>query len=814
MGSGVIGRYRVIEKLGEGGMAAVFKVYDPQLDREVAVKMIHTSLGGEKMLKRFEREARALGQLAHPNIVKVLDYGEQDGRPYLVMEYIPGGKTLRDQMGSPLPYKEAARLLLPVVEAVAFAHQRHIIHRDIKPTNILIREDGAPKLADFGIAKFTETEPTIELTGAGAVVGTPEYMAPEQILGQDVDERADLYALGCVFYEMVTGRKPFDATTPIEMMFQKVEKSVPPPRLVVPDLPQEVERLILSATEKNTWDRLGRAEIFAEALRQFIQGDATLTAEVRREIARPTKRKLPLWAALAAAGTVVAGLLLAYLLAGGSGRLQGMTNEAALSPQAIAASTAEATSTWTVSPPPILPQAVTSSPTAAVSPTLTLTPEPSLTPTITPFPTREFILEENIKQIELLYAVNVPETDYFSSDFQFSPDGSFLVLTNGRGQIQVWRTMDWKQVYAVNPATQDPSAFSQVVVKVLFSPDGSQVVIARSSGIEIRSTQDWKLENSLKVGPSGSGYKPIEIAVSPDGQMIASISVPQDWSEYRSSSVDPLVCSLQIWSLQDGGLSHEMNLQNLCSGLNFSPDGQLLAIYAPYQKSSSNWIQAIWLWRTGDGSLSAILEEEYGGVFSQDSRYMAGIYLWDLAGCAANLDVCGKQVGRLRNPGWRFDSQRTFLKDNTLFTTLGRIWQTKDAKVYYTIEGLSRSFNDTVITPDKRLMIIQIAEGLVFYDLEKLMVLFQLPGISFPKSGYIKDGKGVYLSPDGTLLATRQSELLRVRRTSDGGVVYSFDGVPSVLSLAFSPDGRLLEVVNQPTTSNIVMSYWGLPWKP
>jgi serine/threonine protein kinase len=165
-------------------MAAVFKAYDSSLERYVAIKVIRTEIFmDQEFLKRFQREARALAQLDHPYILKVLDYGEQDGMPYLVMPFAPGG-TLKERMVSPWPYQEAARLLAPIARALECAHQQLIIHRDVKPANILFTPSGSPILSDFGIAKMLDIGESMQLTGTGMGIGTPDYMAPEQWLGR------------------------------------------------------------------------------------------------------------------------------------------------------------------------------------------------------------------------------------------------------------------------------------------------------------------------------------------------------------------------------------------------------------------------------------------------------------------------------------------------------------------------------------------------------------------------------------------------------------------------------------------------------
>lgn len=208
-----LGRYQITAQLGTGGMATVYKAYDTRLERYVAIKVIRSEhKQDEGFLKRFEREAKTLAQLSHPNIVKVLDYGEYEGAPYLVMEYVGGG-TLKKK-GVRRQWIEVARLLAPMARALEYAHQHNIIHRDVKPANFLLTETGAPMLSDFGIAKILESEETSQLTGTGVGISTPAYMAPEQGSGKGVDKRADIYSLGVVFYEMVTGQTPYQADTP------------------------------------------------------------------------------------------------------------------------------------------------------------------------------------------------------------------------------------------------------------------------------------------------------------------------------------------------------------------------------------------------------------------------------------------------------------------------------------------------------------------------------------------------------------------------------------------------------------------------
>lgn len=311
-----LGRYQILEALGEGGMATVFKAYDTRLGRYVALKVMRPLATPQPaLMRRFELEARALASLAHPAIVRVLDYGEHDGWPYLVLEMTPGG-TLRDWLppgpdGSarPLAWREAARFLLPIARALEFAHQRGIIHRDVKPGNILLTESGQPMLSDFGIAKTFENEGTTDLTAVGVRLGTPEYMSPEQCLGQPVDYRTDIYSLGAVFYEMVTGRKPFTADSPMAVMHRQIYDPLPPPRRANPGLPPAVEDVLYRAMAKGPGERYQNMGEFASALEDLARGEPTGESQGVAPFgpARPARRA---WLARALLG---AGLLLALL---------------------------------------------------------------------------------------------------------------------------------------------------------------------------------------------------------------------------------------------------------------------------------------------------------------------------------------------------------------------------------------------------------------------------------------------------------------------------------------------------------------------
>jgi serine/threonine-protein kinase len=394
-----LGRYHILEQLGEGGMATVYKAYDTRLETDVAVKFIRTEELSpkvlERALKRFEREAKSLARLTHANIVKVTDYGEYEGSPYLVMEYLPGGTLKQKLAGRPMAWQETIKILLPIARALDYAHRLGVIHRDVKPANILITADGDPVLTDFGIAKIIAEESTLDLTGTSAAVGTPEYMAPEQATAKFVDKRADIYSFGIVLYEMVTGRKPFTADTPMAVLIKQATEPLPRPAQFVRDLPPRLEQILLKALAKNPDDRYQSMGELANALEEMAQNTKTVkpmprqptrneTVTIADKKPAPTPAPSPVigkakkdagenpaWRKWLPLGGLV--ILLGIALAIGNGLLDlGKQGMGPLSD--LATETATPTNTNTATPTKTLTPTVTFTPT----PTATFTPTPSI----------------------------------------------------------------------------------------------------------------------------------------------------------------------------------------------------------------------------------------------------------------------------------------------------------------------------------------------------------------------------------------------------------------------------------------------------
>src|SRR4051794_25892383 len=255
-------------------MATVYEANDLRLDRTVAVKVMHPGLGDDdEFAARFVAEARSAARLSHPNVVSVFDQGNDDGTVFLAMELIPG-HTLRDTIGkeAPLSTARALALLEPMVSALAAAHRAGLVHRDVKPENVLISDDGRVKVADFGLAKAVSA--TTQHTATGVLIGTVSYVAPELVVEGRSDARADVYAVGVILYELLTGKKPHEGETPIQVAYKHVHEDVPPPSRLSPGVPDYVDALVARATARDREQRPADAGVLLHHLRRVKQAIA------------------------------------------------------------------------------------------------------------------------------------------------------------------------------------------------------------------------------------------------------------------------------------------------------------------------------------------------------------------------------------------------------------------------------------------------------------------------------------------------------------------------------------------------------------
>src|SRR5688572_3382380 len=353
-----VGRYKIKSELGRSGMATVYRAFDPVSNREVAIKMLPRQMLDNLVTRaRFKREIKLIASLEHPAIVPVYDVGGEDNhQPFFVMRYMSGGSLTEMIKKKRFSLRDAALVIERLAAALDHAHSQGVIHRDIKPDNVLFDTSNNPYISDFGVAKITES--LVSSTNQ-EVIGTPAYISPEQALGEDVDRRADIYGLGAMLYEMLTGERPFGKDTVIGLALQHVNDPVPNVLHLRPDLPGEVDVIIKTAMAKNRENRYDTAlELAHELNKVAYEGEPTL-----QKIPALVDRQSGPASAVNRAGWFVAGLILLLALAGGAYALFGQPS-------------------FLIPPTPTLPTIVTPVSSPSPAPTASQTSAPEVTPTV------------------------------------------------------------------------------------------------------------------------------------------------------------------------------------------------------------------------------------------------------------------------------------------------------------------------------------------------------------------------------------------------------------------------------------------------
>ncbi len=580
-----LGKYQILEEIGRGGMGAVYKGYDPSLDRAVAIKLLAPHLVWEKaFLERFMREARAAARLDHPNVIHIYDVGQDGNNYYFVMAYLPG-PSLKDfisQRGRLAP-AVALPILRQLAAALDYAHNKRLIHRDVKPANVMFNEHGQVVLMDFGIVKAVEES---RLTSKGTSIGTPQYMAPEQIQGPEVDARTDQYALGIIAFEMLTGRVPFDADTTTVILYKQVNEPPPSATACCPDLPPTVEPALNRALAKSPAERYASCGDFVGALAQALGQPAVQRPVAPSPIAtRPAQPPAPVLGAtrqpvhaappvVTSSSRSVRGPRLALLIGAALVALL-----VALS--AIAGVWRNATGRRTSTPTPLVEatQLAVSEPT---TPTLasTNTVEPTVVPTIAPLPTstpfgggKRIAFVSSRDGNEEIYGMNIDGTDLTNLTHSpandsipaWSPDGKRIAFESNRDG-------NW-EIYTMN---YDGSGQTRLTSNSFedhdpdWSPDGMHIVFHsnRTDGV----FRIWVMN------ADGSGQTPLTLTKgstidwagswSPDGKCIAYASLVNGKGQIFVMNVDG---------------SDRVNLTNHPSHNSvphWSPDGTRIVFYS------------------------------------------------------------------------------------------------------------------------------------------------------------------------------------------------------------------------------------------
>lgn len=568
-------RYQILGQIGKGGMAFVYKAKDLTIKRIVAIKIIRTDRKlTPASLKRFDREAKFLAKLDHPNIVRLFDYGEHEGLPYFVMEYVDGD-TLKKRMGQPIKIAEAARMLAPVARGLAFAHELGIIHRDIKPSNILITADGTPKISDFGIAKLAESEMTMDLTGANVSVGTPEYMSPEQGLGKPIDGRTDIYSLGVVMYEMVTGKKPFTADTPLGVLHQHVTEPALKPSACEKSFPASMDAVILTALEKEPSKRYSTMQAFAGILEQVGAGEKTVKLS---KVVQPKKKAgaLPLILAGAAVLLLAAGILWFAGIFKPQAASAPATSEASSLPveetSTAALTTAPSTATTAPTENPDS-KAITLGgdalkfDSARIDESNTGQVVQKIEKQLGPLtnmelsPNNRYLLASTITAIKVLDSQTLEDAGEYAigkriTSFKVSPDGKTIAVLVDDQTVQLWDA-ETKILKGSLTAVTEP------VSSIAYSDDGKYLAAGTQGGwIYIIDLASQTIQQTIQDQKQAI----LTVCFSHDGSMIAAGSAD------HSVRVWQIDTGISVWRLWD--------FSDVISALAFSPDGQYL-IAAP-----------------------------------------------------------------------------------------------------------------------------------------------------------------------------------------------------------------------------------------
>jgi WD40 repeat protein len=844
------GDYALLGEVGRGGMGVVYKAHQSSLDRIVAIKMVLAGKhAGPEELARFRREAAALARLQHPNIVQIHEVGTHDGRPYFSMEFVGGGSLAQRQGGEPLPPREAARLTETLARAVQAAHAAGIVHRDLKPANVLLAADGTPKISDFGLAKRLDVP--AGATQTGAVVGTPSYMAPEQAdgRGKDIGPAADVYALGATLYELLTGRPPFRAETPLDTVLQVIGDEPVPPRQLQSKTPPDLERVCLKCLEKDPGKRYRSALALAEDLERFQRGEPVRARALGR-LARTWRwcRRNPVVAALLVAvllgaalatGFAVQAILQARELAiaareADAARDRAEAQLAREDVQAYAGQLAEAQREWEDKNPRRAFDLLNACDWSlrgwehrylytlfTTRNRLTLVWDIEGVTSVCFSPKAARLACGGWKEVEVWdmegkKVLSLKGHANRVNSVCFSPDGTRLASASNDGTVKVWNAWFGQELLSLN-------GHAGAVRSVAYSPDGQRLASAGDD----KTVRVWDAHSGeQQLSLTGHAYAATSVCFSPDGQRLASagggvkvwdvhggqellaldaptsdcrtVCFSRDGKRLASGSGNGMV---KLWDADRGQeiltlRGHTGRVTSVC----FSPDGQRLASAGASDGKQAGQVM-VWDPEHGVAVLTLKRHQSFGSLcFSPDGQHLAyaedhkAVTVWS-GERASVVQILKGDIGA-GSLCFSPDGQR-LASASASAGSGGTVWDVKHGQALFTPWGHTDQVLSVCFSPDgKRLATGSKDQTVKIWDAAQGQVIFTLGG----NAGAIRS---VCFSPDGKRLASGGLPV-RLWDTERGQELLVLDGHSQpVNSVCFSPDGKRLATASDDKTVKV-----------